>query len=367
MIKSGWKVQYRQWGVRSLEEPYAASLTYDEAATSRRYSIRVDIEHQPAHPIVAVDIPRFVAAGFGPAPIVPRRPPSDLPQEAPSIWLTITASTLYPIDQELERRFFGDPEIHVRAVSDALRATVERELRPLAHLVAAVWAVRLPDQVLQLDVEQDCYWSDETTFHGISEGSLGESVGLTELPTASHLPRLMDAIAVRLPEAERRILARALHHYVKGRAELVGGIDRFLGSFMALEALANLAPSSSSDPEYLRSADALTEAVATATQDVIDFVKRLLDRQPSANTRFTALCQYLSSPTPEEDRRLFRDLNSLRGDFAHGRIEDPSDADEVRLCREADQLAVRYIGMALDKFRTESVEQGKIMLGDPDR
>lgn len=130
---------------------------------------------------------------------------------------------------------------------------------------------------------------------------------------------------------------------------------------MAIEALtATLARNS--EPEYASNASALRALVTRSAPELTPFIDGLLNRQPSLNTRFGALAASLGLPTQLSDESLFRKVNKLRGEFAHGRPHDPEGPEETTIAREANSLALRYITAHLSALKEKGVAKGFLRL-----
>lgn len=364
MLTVGWSLRFCAVGVAVPDEGIATggALLSDDPA--RAAEINIVLERTPKVNIPVPDVPRFVRAGFTLVPVRIRSYDLGLPPDLPYAWLTVTATSKLMVDADLEAAFYKDPKLMGSRLSQRYGAAVRQRLRPVAQLAVALTGLWLKEAVLLPWVEQERYWTSETDLEGFSVGSQGESLNVAELQQTHILSHLLDVIAcMRRDAREVRLLTRAVVDFAQARAQLVFTPERMLGMVRCLETLCGLVQAASS-PEYLAKAEDLRRALADSPPELRDFAEHLINRPPSAVTRFERLAESVDRPSREADVTLFRDLWNLRGSILHG-ARDPelTAVDDLRLARSADELASGYLEAVVAQFRAEAVRLGKIVLG----
>jgi hypothetical protein len=148
--------------------------------------------------------------------------------------------------------------------------------------------------------------------------------------------------------------------FTDARAQLVGTAERLLGMVRCLETLSALVPTVS-NPEYIAKAAALRQALQQAPSDVRTFAEELLNRPPSAGTRFTATATSLTPSDLDAHLRLFREAWAVRSSILHGSREpELTPSEEAVLSPALDALAIKYLKAFVARFRADAVARGAV-------
>lgn len=360
MIRAGFAVRVRVVGAAQLSDPIGLSAELKLQTGSRSIHLDVAFESIPTSRLAVLDIPRYVAAGYSPLHVTERQLHDTTLGTVPYIWLTVTASSIYGLPQAIEADFSANPKLGTKRVDELLHSSVYRDLASVACIVANSFAVRFNSHVFSPESEHVLYWATADKTEALGVGAHGEALDVGPLVKEEITSALFTAVAAAsVTGTASEAVERALHHYVKARLELPWSLERFLGTVMAIEALMATVDTRTS-PEFAADAASLRALVSDTGPALTQFVNRLLDRQPSLNSRFDSLATFLSLPTQPADKILFRKLNTLRGQFAHGRPHDPEGPDESTIAHEADSLALRYISAFLARLREEAVAKGAL-------
>jgi len=355
MIRAGWKVRARIVGV-TLEGPVTTRLQF--VRSGRTIDVVHEFEERPASQMPAIDVPRYVRAGPTLVEVNRRADLVETHGNVPTAWLTVTVSALWQLPGELDEAFFQYPKANAKRLSDHLQRSLEAELAPIARLAVGVHATRLPEAVFRIEIEQETYWHTDSQTEGFTVGSHGEAIEPGPITRPEARAALFDIGAAFLAEdSVRNAVARAVHHYMMGRQELPDSLERFVSHFMALEALTSIVDVKP-DQDFAEQAYALRTLVAVNNRSLLEFTSGLLDRQPSTTTRFRSLAAWLALPSAEEDQALFRQINRLRGEFAHGRPHHPNDPEESQLVVQSGALLVKYVAAVLARLREAAVSSG---------
>lgn len=356
MIKAGWFLQFRVYGVRieTLPSSYSISDIKDrEAHPQRRVECLLSAEPQIPGSTgqLPVLVPGTIPAGVWEIQLTP--PAETEALQAPNVWFGVHATDEFNVSSELERAWFqGEQGARTRLLA-ALEHELLAHLRPRAELVAGVWSVLFGTNVFAPSISSPTLWMSEVTWICMSSRTMSEVVGPHSL-SQEQLATIAAAACANTfaPEVrEVEILRRASTWYLRANGETHDSMERFIWFFLSLEALTYLVDQKS-DASVLNSYSSLRQAVEDEPPELRAFVADLSARisQAPLGLRFRRLAEFYSAATADADSADFAEYAAIRNKLLHGDYAAHGTAmAAMSLNDRIGRLAFRYLSAIVDR------------------